>query len=233
MHLCKCGGEVELNYLGGTYFTKCQKCENIIKLKSISSGGAVMEWNDMRKKEDEEKQKKFDLLITRAQKCYSELDSIWDNYFALCPEEEEYCTHMNNLLYDFQNMIDRMNRKKKKTEIVEALLQEKALYDKVENVLYYTDVSSHPYRFNGIQEFYLSVPVEEILEEYDSLADFCTGCIPAPGASGGNDYGYARFTGFDVPEEDRDETEKEIREELSWYVDRLEQEGILSRLTVD
>ena len=171
------------------------------------------------------KEQELRTLIARAQKCYNELDSVWDDYFALYPEEEEYCTYMNNLLYDFQDMIDRMKQKQKKAEIVEAFLQEEALYDKVENILYYTDVSSHPYRFNGIQEFHLSIPAGEILKNYDSISDFCTGCIPAPGASGGNENGYAKFIGFD-PEED-------VYEELSWYVNRLEERGILSRLMVD
>ena len=111
MRLCKCDGEVELDYLGGTYFTKCQECENIVKLKAISSGGAVMEWNNMRKKEEEEEQKKLGLLITHAQKCYSELDSIWDEYFMLYPDEEDYCGHMDNLLYDLEDMIDHMKER--------------------------------------------------------------------------------------------------------------------------
>ncbi len=111
MYLCKCGGEVKLDYLGDTYFTKCQKCKNIIKLKSISSGGAVMEWNDIRKKEDEEEQKKLDLLITRAQECYNELDSIWDKYFSLYPDEEDYCGHMDNLFYDLKDMINHMKER--------------------------------------------------------------------------------------------------------------------------
>ncbi len=114
MYLCKCGGEVKLDYLGGTYFTKCQECENIVKLKAISSGGAVMEWNDMRKKEDEEEQKKLGLLITRAKKCYDELNSVWDEYFTLYPDEEDYCGHMDNLFYNFEEMIDRMKEKRNK-----------------------------------------------------------------------------------------------------------------------
>jgi len=119
-----------------------------------------------------------------------------------------------------------------KYEAEQALLQELSLYDKVENVLYLPDISSEPYHFYGIQEFYLSVPEKEIRKEYETISEFCAGCIPAPGASGGNKYGYARFTGFDMPE-DRDETEEEIREQLSWYIDKLEGKGILARLEVD
>ncbi len=114
MYLCKCGGEVKLDYLGDTYFTKCQKCKNIIKLKSISSGGAVMEWNDIRKKENEEEQKKLDLLITHAQECCDNLDTIWDQYFTLYPDEEDYCSHINNLFYDLEDMIDHMKEKRSK-----------------------------------------------------------------------------------------------------------------------
>lgn len=111
MYLCKCGGEVGLDYLGGTYFTKCLECGNIVELKAISSGGAVMEWNDIRKEEDEEEQKKLGLLITRAQGCYDELNKIWDEYFTLYPDEEDYCRHMNNLFCDFEDMIDRMKER--------------------------------------------------------------------------------------------------------------------------
>ena len=179
------------------------------------------------------KEEKLEALIAYTQKCYDELNSVWDSYFSLCPEEEEYCTHMDNLLYDFYDMIERMTEKKQKIKVVEALLKEESLYDKVDNVLYYPDTSSHPYRFHGIQEFHIAVPAEEILKEYDSITEFCLGCIPAPAANSENENGYARFIEFYVPEEDRDETENEIREELSWYVARLEEDGILSQLVVN
>jgi len=164
-------------------------------------------------------------IIARARKCFDELDKILDEYFTLFPEEEDFCNRVCGFVYDFEDIIGHMNVMKKKMKIVEAFLQEEALYDRIENVLYYTDVSSHPYCFNGIQEFHLSVPAEEILKEYDSISDFCISCIPAPGASGGNENGYAKFIGFD-PEED-------VYEELSLYVNRLEERGVLYRLVVD
>ena len=120
-----------------------------------------------------------------------------------------------------------------KATAIDLLAKEISLYDEKDNVLYMPDVSTYPYRFHGIQEFHPTVSKEEMKSIGETITEFCTGYIPAPGAFGGNENGYATFTGFETPDEERDETENEIKEELTWYVDRLEEKNILSRLDSD
>ena len=119
-----------------------------------------------------------------------------------------------------------------KTEATKAILQEKSLWDPAEKILYMPDISEYPYRMHGIQEFHCNISENEMKKSAESITDFCCGYIPAPGASGGNENGFACFTGFDMPNNDQDETKKEIKKELSWYLDQLKTNGTLQRLTI-
>ena len=111
---------------------------------------------------------------------------------------------------------ERRNKKKlDKATAIDLLAKEISIYDERDNVLYMPDVSTYPYRFHGIQEFHPTASKEKMKSIGETITEFCTGYIPAPGASGGNKNGYAIFTEFKTPDEERDETENEIKEELT------------------
>ena len=103
-------------------------------------------------------------------------------------------------------------------KIVDALYDEKTVYDKENGIAFFPDISGDPYQWHGIQMFYMKNfdDLEDRFKKAGGITDYVL-CIPAPGAGCGNDLGYSKFWGFDDGYEE--EEEDAILAELACFVD--------------
>ena len=82
-------------------------------------------------------------------------------------------------------------------KISNALLDECAIYDKANNLVYITDVSGEPETLYGIQVYTLRIYGKELADamlktDCKDLTGFCLGCIPAPGSAATNEWGFSK-----------------------------------------
>ena len=123
-------------------------------------------------------------------------------------------------------------------EIVDALMDEKSLYDPGERKLYIPDVTM-PYTFHGVMVCTIRLTPEELAHEvskYGNMTNWALEAIPAPGAMQTSKDGRFDWIGFDIEPPKRKEGTfdatylEKVSDALLDVVERLDREGIAGRL---
>ena len=127
-----------------------------------------------------------------------------------------------------------------KEEIVKAFNTEHDLYDPKENELYILDVGGEGETVYGVMIACI-IPEGEKLKKAmrdmgdGSLTQFALGCIPAPGACCGNEYGHMVQIGFNGTYNDQygcEPNDEVAQQEIAAFAQSLVDDGTAARLVL-